>query len=145
MFKKVMCLVVCGLMLAGSAFAYTDQELDKNWKNISHINRAKCIVLTKISVTPYKQGIELSKVSYEGWLKRNLRDLSKVHEKLDTGEVLTYSSDDIDKTEEILTGLYNSGVEDRVKHGWKPRLFNMTINSLPKQIGEECVMQNLYE
>jgi hypothetical protein len=145
MLKKVMCLTICGLMLASSAFAVSGAVLDKRANEIGKVNKYKCLMLASISVTAYKQGIELSKVSYEGWLKRGLRDLSKLNEKLDSNEVVTYSSDDIDKTEEILTKLYNSGVEDRVKHGWKPRLFNMTINSLPRQIGEECVMQNLYE
>jgi hypothetical protein len=145
MFKKVMCLVVCGLMLAGSAFAYTVAEIDKKSEEIGKANSTKCLLLAQFSVDSYKYGVDLAKASFENWIEKGTKELSKQHIKMDDGTVLEYSQEDLDKTIEILTRMYNSGVEDRAKHGRKPILFNRTITSIPMEIGGECTIQNLYE
>jgi hypothetical protein len=145
MFKKVMCLVVCGMMLAGSALAYTVEELDKGGVEIGKINSTKCIVLAKMSVNAYKFGIDTNKISLNRWIENRIKEMKNIHMKMDDGTILEYSQEDIDKTVEIFVNMYNSGVEDRVNHGWKPMLFNRTISSIPMSIGSECVMQNLYE
>jgi hypothetical protein len=145
MFKKVMCLVVCGMMLVGSALAYTNEELDKRSVEIGKVNSVKCLVLSKMSVDAYKFGIDTSKISFKHWVERNIKEMKEMSEKMDDGTILEYSQEDIDKTVEIFVNMYNSGVEDRVNHGWKPMLFNRTISSIPMSIGSECVMQNLYE
>jgi hypothetical protein len=145
MFKKVMCLVVCSMMLAGSALAYTAEELDKRSKEIGKVNSTKCIALAKMSVNAYKFGIDTSKISFNRWIENRIKEMKNIHMKMDDGTILEYSQEDIDKTVEIFVNMYNSGVEDRVNHGWKPMLFNRTISSIPMSICSECVMQNLYE
>jgi hypothetical protein len=145
MFKKVLVILIGCVVVAGSAFAYTDAEIDAAAEKAGKVNSIKCIVLAKGTITAYKSGISQSEAAFKQWRKSWLKEMAEMHEKLDDGTIIEYTKADIDKTDEILTQAYNACVTDVTTHGWKPLLFNRTLDTMPKEIGAECIMQNLYE